>query len=705
MLISFVVYIVLLSGLIVPLTEYQFFFNIKRTFRETGHQVYHASYSPDGKYILTTGSDNSIIIWNAESGIIYRTLTGLKKKPNIALFSPNNEHILSAGEDNMVSMWDPVGLKISHTFTGHQGPVKSLDISPDGRFIASGSSDKTIRIWEINDKNLLYELKAHKNIVNAVAFHPDGSILATGGADKTIILWSVRNGNIITSRSAHNSWIRDIAFSPDGKLLASCGDDNLIHIWQLPELTRLSTLKGHRSWVQTIDFSPDSRTLISGGHDQLVILWDIFSGKALYQTDKLGHIVLSVDICPVRPDFISSCLLSEEIRTWALSGLDLAQWKSIPGKVLTKEKIKETRILSEQLIDKDKSIPEEEDHSLPLSQSNPLIEIFSPLPVRGKVTHDKNEILFIGRVSDPDGISAFLINGRHVKFSDAGVFQFNMRLEPGENLMDIFAVNSSGNLNEQRIFIECIADKSSLQQQLIPDISRSRYFALLIGVNDYSDNNILDLDNPIKDAESLKQVLISKYTFENDNVILLNNPSRAELMLTLDDLGRKLTQNDNLLIFFAGHGYWDEKGKVGYWLPSDANSDNTVNWFRNSTLRDFIGSIQTRHTMLIADACFSGAIFKTRAAFTDAPKSIHRLYELPSRKAMTSGILQEVPDESVFLKFLIKRLDENEEKYLPSEAFFSSFKTAVMNNSSNVPQFGIIQNVGDEGGDFIFIKK
>jgi vacuolar-type H+-ATPase catalytic subunit A/Vma1 len=72
---------------------------------------------------------------------------------------------------------------------------------------------------------------------------------------------------------------------------------------------------------------------------------------------------------------------------------------------------------------------------------------------------------------------------------------------------------------------------------------------------------------------------------------------------------------------------------------------------------------------------------------------------------MTSGIMQEVPDESVFIKYLVKRLDENEERFLSSELLFSSFKTAVMNNSSNVPQFGVIQNVGDEGGDFIFIKR
>ena len=71
---------------------------------------------------------------------------------------------------------------------------------------------------------------------------------------------------------------------------------------------------------------------------------------------------------------------------------------------------------------------------------------------------------------------------------------------------------------------------------------------------------------------------------------------------------------------------------------------------------------------------------------------------------MTSGTLKEVPDQSVFVKYLIRELKENESRLLPSEALFGNFKTAVLNNSPNVPQYGTIQNVGDEGGDFIFVR-
>jgi len=115
--------------------------------------------------------------------------------------------------------------------------------------------------------------------------------------------------------------------------------------------------------------------------------------------------------------------------------------------------------------------------------------------------------------------------------------------------------------------------------------------------------------------------------------------------------------------------------------------------------------ISAAHTLLISDACFGGSILKTRAAFNDAGLAINMLYDLKSRKAMTSGTLTEVPDQSAFLKYMVDRLITNTFKYLPSEQLFSSFRIAVINNSSVVPQFGVIQDVGDEGGDFIFILR
>ena len=221
----------------------------------------------------------------------------------------------------------------------------------------------------------------------------------------------------------------------------------------------------------------------------------------------------------------------------------------------------------------------------------------------------------------------------------------------------------------------------------------------------YVDPAINDLDKPVNDAQKLLGTLLSHYTFSKSNITFLKNPKREDIISSLDKLQQTITAKDNLLIFYAGHGHWNSNTNTGYWLPADAKKTNTANWFRNSTLKDYISGIKSKHTLLIADACFSGGIFKTRNAFSDASQAINKLYELPSRKAMTSGNLQTVPDKSVFLEYLIKRLTSNGKKYISSEQLFSSFRTAVMNNSKNTPRYGDIQDAGDEGGDFIFIRK
>ncbi|HPT12165.1 MAG TPA: caspase family protein [Bacteroidales bacterium] len=236
-------------------------------------------------------------------------------------------------------------------------------------------------------------------------------------------------------------------------------------------------------------------------------------------------------------------------------------------------------------------------------------------------------------------------------------------------------------------------------------VGAGKYYALIIGINDYADPNINSLDFCIRDAEAFYNAVTSFYTFDKENVKLLKNATMSDIVTSLDYFAKVVKPNDSFLIFYAGHGVWNKASETGFWLPSDARKNSTLNWFRNSALRDYLREVNSKHTLLITDACFAGSIFKTRAAFSDAELAVNKLYELPSRKAMTSGTLTEVPDQSAFLKYMIDRLNANKEKYLSSEQLFSSFRIAVINNSNVIPQYGEIKDVGDEGGDFIFIHK
>ncbi|SMG12902.1 Caspase domain-containing protein [Marivirga sericea] len=252
---------------------------------------------------------------------------------------------------------------------------------------------------------------------------------------------------------------------------------------------------------------------------------------------------------------------------------------------------------------------------------------------------------------------------------------------------------------------------SSEKKETIKEALRSStepvYHALIIGVSnyEYAGANLPNLDKPNKDAEELYSVLTKKYNFDPSNVTLLKDPNRAEVIDTFYGLADKVTEKDNLLIFYAGHGYYDKPKDFGYWLPSDARAESTANWIPNSTIKDYISAIPSKHTLLVTDACFGGSIFKTRAVGGMSQLKVHELYKNRSRKAITSGSLTEVPDESFFVYMLIKTLDENDFDYLPASTVYSRIYEPVMNNAPSVPQFGVIQGAGDEGGDFIFIRR
>src|SRR6476646_7986466 len=195
----------------------------------------------------------------------------------------------------------------------------------------------------------------------------------------------------------------------------------------------------------------------------------------------------------------------------------------------------------------------------------------------------------------------------------------------------------------------------------------ARYHALLIAVQDYSDPGLPRLHAPIRDAERLRDVLTSRYRVNPRDVTVLRNPKRADILGKLNQLSESLGTNDNLLIFYAGHGHWDGQSTQSYWAPVDARWIDRALWVSNSDLEGSIRRMQARHILLIADACYAGALLLRQVPPDPA---MSRLYELPSRKAMTSGSKETVPDSSVFLDYLIKRLDANRAAYLPPTTCF-----------------------------------
>jgi hypothetical protein len=335
----------------------------------------------------------------------------------------------------------------------------------------------------------------------------------------------------------------------------------------------------------------------------------------------------------------------------------------------------------------------------------------SVAPEQG-ITVLEETLLVKGTATDESGIYEVIVNGQNATLKPNGGFEATIALKLGRNDVVIRSTDIHQNSVERRFIVY---RKDSPNQKVTSDTEEldlvfdapkaPRFYALIVGVNEYPDPGIATLKNPVRDAARLAKVLVDKYTFDPRDIVFLKDPSRSQLIDELDKITRRVTKNDNLLIFFAGHGYFDTETEFGYWLPSDATSASTGNWLANSQIKDYVAAIKSKHTLLIADACFGGSIFKTRKAFADATDELNKVYDRKSRKAMTSGSLTEVPDESVFLRFLVQRLEDNTLGYLSAEELFSSFKTSVMNNTPIVPQYGDIKGTGDEGGDFVFVKR
>ncbi len=336
----------------------------------------------------------------------------------------------------------------------------------------------------------------------------------------------------------------------------------------------------------------------------------------------------------------------------------------------------------------------------------PEITITSPQVTRGLKVVQSSDVLHVaGIAKDASGIFSVVVNGTQATVDKSGNFTADIKMDIGDNPLMVVATDMNMNKADYRFNIVRNNVSASAKADVTQSAGQGKFYALLIGVQDYQDQTIQSLEGPVGDATNLQKAL-NNYTFSPENSTLLKNPTRAQFFKAFDDISAKLTPDDNLVVFYAGHGYYDEDRHQGYWFPSDAIRTRKDTWISNADLIDYITAIKAKHTLLISDACFAGSIFKTRA-IEMAPKDIQELYKLPSRKAMTSGNMKEVPDNSVFMHYLVERLNQNTDSFLPAEQLFSSFRAAVINNSPNqqVPQFGEIREAGDEGGDFIFIKK
>ena len=232
-----------------------------------------------------------------------------------------------------------------------------------------------------------------------------------------------------------------------------------------------------------------------------------------------------------------------------------------------------------------------------------------------------------------------------------------------------------------------------------------RYFALVVGNNDY--RSLPRLNTARNDARAVADLLERNYGFQ---VTRLFDATRYDMVTALTEMRRRLTDEDNLLIYYAGHGALDTEADEGYWLPVDAVADNPVNWLANATVVGALRAMEAKHVLVIADSCFAGKLARDVHPQIRAPDYLERLSLKRARTALTSGGLEPVPDaggegnHSVFAAALLKTLAANS-GVLEGTQLFSALRRPVMLASDQTPEYADIRKAGHDGGDFLFVRR
>ncbi len=237
------------------------------------------------------------------------------------------------------------------------------------------------------------------------------------------------------------------------------------------------------------------------------------------------------------------------------------------------------------------------------------------------------------------------------------------------------------------------------------DIAFGRYHALVIGNNAY--RHLPRLDTAVDDAKAIADVLRGQYGF---NARLLLDASRADIIEALDDYRARLKEDDNLVIYYAGHGWLDRDADQGFWLPVDAREDKRTQWVSNDSVRDALRALKAKHVLVIADSCFSGTL--TRSLPQQPSRDGDYLQRMASRKArqvLASGGLEPVADSgggrhSPFAAALLAIFRSNQ-GVLDGSSLFADLRRPVAVNSEQTPQFADIRQTGHQGGDFLFVRR
>jgi WD40 repeat protein len=286
--------------------------------------------SEDGRFFVSASWDQSLKIWETDSGNLLGTVIahsqGVLATVFLAATAKLEDCRLASGSfDQTLKFWrvksrsqTEYDLELERTLTAHTGSVYQLALAADHQLLLSASYDQTLKQWDSQSGVLRESSLDSLGSIEAIAVHEQREIIAAGGGDGTVTLWQLGTGQKLGHLVGNISSIKALAINHAGHWIAAACTDGTIKFWQLPltlppnlSLHPQQQLLAHQGQVTSLCFT-GSEQLLSAGNDGGIKLWQPEQGEAI-------AVLVEPSLFAAPKDIVLSLTLSQD-EQFLLSG-------------------------------------------------------------------------------------------------------------------------------------------------------------------------------------------------------------------------------------------------------------------------------------------------------------------------------------------------------------------------------------------------